>query len=179
MRHGGCAPAADPGVRRNEQHQPGNCPAPGPAGPWRAGSRRTGRLGSAGLRAVLHQPGPGGGHQVAAVRTLRAHAGGAHGRPGAADHAQRWHPAQLPERCAAPAGAPWHPAPGRAATSRQAGPAAAVQGRREPAAGQRPAAAGRSVRPDHRGGGSGRCPATGRSTAPPARPADCHPDRRN
>ncbi len=179
VRPGSGAAAADPGVRRDEQHQSaGGAPrSPAPARP--AGGGGAGRLGDARLRPVLHQAGPGAWPALPRLRRLRRGPGRGTGRQAGTEHAQRRHLAQLCRRTATPGAPPRHPAPGRSATGRAAGPSAVVQGRRGPVAGRRRTAPGRGVRPGHRGRRGGRrgtaCPRAGQ----PARPVVGDPDRRS
>ena len=95
LRHGGRPGAADPGVRRDEQHQPGGAAAGGAEEARRGRGRRTECLGGARLRPVLYQSRAGHRHPLCAIlgvpRTLRR----PHGRPAGADHAQRRHAGQL------------------------------------------------------------------------------------
>ncbi|EIE47769.1 semialdehyde dehydrogenase [Pseudomonas aeruginosa PADK2_CF510] len=179
VRPGSGAAAADPGVRRDEQHQSaGGAPrSPAPARP--AGGGGAGRLGDARLRPVLHQAGPGAWPALPRLRRLRRGPGRGTGRQAGTEHAKRRYLAQLCRRTATPGAPSRHPAPGRRATGRTAGPSAVVQGRRGPVAGRRRTAPGRGVRPGHRGRRGGRrgtaCPRAGQ----PARPVDGDPDRRS
>ena len=175
----GCRTApADPGVRRDVQHQPGDPASRSARRPWRGHCPGTQRLGDPGLRPVLHQPRPDPRPALAPIQRLPRTVHRADGRAAGADHAQRRHPGQLPQGPGAPARASGHPPPGRRHASRTTSATATVPGRYQPAAQWRRTAAGRSLRPGDPGDRGRRPEPAGRCHPGPARPVDRHPDWR-